>query len=377
MHETAMNEPEKPYPVQELLNREGRLVFTHRFESEGQYALVITGPDQREAFRVYALEEDLFGLRPYRGDLHVHSFRSDGKESPAVVAAHYRQAGFDFLALTDHERYEPSLEMIAAYRDAPVDLRLIAGEEVHPPGNGAHYLHAGGRWSVNGLIRENPGGYRAAIQRLAETLAIPAGINREEYASCVWVSREIRRAGGLAVMVHPYWIHGNAYHIRETMARVMLKSGLFDAFEVIGGQTLEENQLQASLWQDVREEGVFVPPLGNSDSHGTADSEWFNTAKTIVFAAHSGQDALFAAIRAGKTAALEQYSGEPKPRIYGRQRYAAFALFLLEEYFPLHDELCFEEGRLMKAYVCGNSEAKNRLQTLQGQCELLLQKYFF
>ncbi|HVU14003.1 MAG TPA: hypothetical protein VHD90_22145, partial [Phototrophicaceae bacterium] len=45
--------------------------------------------------------------RFYRGNLHTHSTRSDGRLSPELVCRFYREAGYDFLAITDHfmERY--------------------------------------------------------------------------------------------------------------------------------------------------------------------------------------------------------------------------------------------------------------------------------
>jgi hypothetical protein len=43
----------------------------------------------------------------WRGNLHCHSDRSDGLRAPEEVAAAYRGAGYDFIALSDHfeERY--------------------------------------------------------------------------------------------------------------------------------------------------------------------------------------------------------------------------------------------------------------------------------
>ena len=45
--------------------------------------------------------------RFWRGNLHCHSDRSDGLRAPADVADAYRNAGYDFIALSDHfeERY--------------------------------------------------------------------------------------------------------------------------------------------------------------------------------------------------------------------------------------------------------------------------------
>jgi len=45
--------------------------------------------------------------RFWRGNLHCHSDRSDGIRAPGEVVAAYRDAGYDFIALSDHfeERY--------------------------------------------------------------------------------------------------------------------------------------------------------------------------------------------------------------------------------------------------------------------------------
>jgi hypothetical protein len=40
--------------------------------------------------------------RRFRGNLHCHSNRSDGHRSPEEVAAAYRDAGYDFIVLSDH-----------------------------------------------------------------------------------------------------------------------------------------------------------------------------------------------------------------------------------------------------------------------------------
>jgi hypothetical protein len=120
LNETNLNEPDRPYAALEVHPRKGVLRFTHSFGAEGQYHLLVK-PGEKAAesafqrrprppylepqkFRIYAVREDLFALRPWMGDMHVHTFYSDGKEEPAVVAANYRKAGFDFLAITDHEQ---------------------------------------------------------------------------------------------------------------------------------------------------------------------------------------------------------------------------------------------------------------------------------
>ena len=48
----------------------------------------------------------------------------------------------------------------------------------------------------------------------------------------------------------------------------------------------------------------------------------------------------------------------------------------MQNYFPIHDDLCFEEGRAMKAYACGEEGSRETLEFLHGRCEKLLKKYF-
>lgn len=67
----------------------------------------------------------------YRGNLHTHTTNSDGALSPADVAASYRAAGYDFLAITDHflQRYD---FRVTDSRDLRGDrFTTILGAELH------------------------------------------------------------------------------------------------------------------------------------------------------------------------------------------------------------------------------------------------------
>lgn len=50
-----------------------------------------------------------------KGNLHCHSTFSDGKNTPEELAAYYREHGYDFLAITDHNRYLPHHEDLAKH----------------------------------------------------------------------------------------------------------------------------------------------------------------------------------------------------------------------------------------------------------------------
>ena len=49
----------------------------------------------------------------------------------------------------------------------------------------------------------------------------------------------------------------------------------------------------------------------------------------------------------------------------------------MENYFPLHDELCYEEGRAMKEYYCGDrEEGRATLEFLKDRMSRFWKKYF-
>jgi len=89
--------------------------------------------------------------RFYKGNLHLHSTRSDGTLSPADVIAAYRDKGYDFVALTDHFLPESSCHRngdpnawitVSDTRELRSDtFTTILGAEIHGPGmaNGEHW----------------------------------------------------------------------------------------------------------------------------------------------------------------------------------------------------------------------------------------------
>ena len=351
--------------------------FDWTFPSEQEYVLELI-PEGAEkpsaAFRVYAVEPDLFGRIPLKGNMHTHSFRSDGKEAPEIVAAFYRKAGYDYIALTDHGQYAPSLEAIRAYRDVDLDMRLLPGEEVHAPDNNIHIINFGGSVSINDLMREDPEAYYEQCDALRMQMGLPDEHIWFEYASCQWVFQKIRETGGVSILAHPNWIWCGAYNIRPDVYRKFLHEGGYDALELInGGNTPEENEAQIAIWQEERANGSRAIATGSDDSHGSINGQWFDIAKTFAFSLGTDAQAIQSAIRAGQCVAVLRYSGE-STRYYGSARLIAYASFLDREYFPIHDEMCFEEGRMMKRHACGDACAAARLNAMRGQTTALARR---
>lgn len=349
----------------------GALRISHRFADEQEYLVAVFGNDPKTAlasFRVYAVADDLFSRRPYRGDLHQHSHHSDGKESPAYVAAYNRKLGMDFMALTDHHKYAPSLEAIKAFEGLPVDLRIFPGEEVHPPDTGVHIVHFGGKFSVNDLFKTPA--YQEGVEQIVASLKeFPAGLNPKSYAACLWALEKIREAGGVSIFCHPYWITGNRYNVPEALITRLFAEKPFDAYEVIGGYWLhqtESNALQVARYYEEVAKGNRVPVVGVSDGHGVHRglNGWYYT---VVLAPSPDYADIRDAIRADYAVAVESLPNAPAARPYGPFRLVKYVSFLLREVFPAHDALCAEEGDAMLAYVAGDQDAVTRLKALQGR----------
>ncbi|MFA6947937.1 MAG: hypothetical protein WCQ72_03045 [Eubacteriales bacterium] len=353
---------------------EGKLRFTHTFESEQEYYIrLYRGEGRVTQLSVYAVGGGLAGCIPLMGDLHMHTFRSDGRESPAMVAANYRSLGYDFMAITDHGRYYPSLEVMKAYEDTEHDICLVPGEEIHLPGNDIHIVGFGAHYSINGLLQssrqyiETNGDkmlsaldvtppdaltddqYRAEVEALADTLAIPAGIERFTYAACVWIFNSIRKAGGLGIFAHPYWI-SDMFQVPEQLTEYIMQTKPFDAFEVLGGENYyEQNGFQTQKYIEDRAKGRVYPIVGSTDTHSSfSTNRNYDICRTMVFAPANERSALIDSIKAGRSVALDTISREV--RLVGEFRYVKYAYFLLENYFPLHDEIARWDGRLMSEY---------------------------
>ena len=364
----------------------GRYQFKMFFEGEQEHVLFIeeTCGDKKRVFgdfRVYSLAPDLFALRPYKGDFHMHSHHSDGVESPAYVAGACRRVGLDFMALTDHKKYAPSIKAKQAYDQVPIDLRIYPGEEVHPPDNPVHLLSFGANAGVSELYQDEAA-YRAEVQAVADALPeLPPGVDRFQYASCLWAYGKIREREGLGMFCHHYWFTGHQYYVPEALVDHLFETQPFDMLELISGfgwQDLNEtdvNALQVARYQEERAKGKRIPICGISDTHGVERSDAFGRYYTLCFAPSLELPDIKAAIMGLNSVAVEAVRGD-LPRAYGPFRLVRYALFLLREVFPQHDELCFEEGRLMIQYASGDASARDRLALSQGQIGRVYDRYW-
>ena len=383
-------------------NKKGEMHFSFAFPEEGEYSVRILDAGKKliAKLAVYAVEADLYGKYAYFGDMHMHSNLSDGKEAPEIVASNYRSYGYDFMALTDHRRYYPSLGLIEKFKNVPLDMKIYPGEEVHTPDTDVHIVNFGGSYSVNALYAKSPQNaygtavrkrampdaenvppvmgeeaYHAACAAAAERYDIPDGIEKQAFGACVWAFDEIRKAGGLGIFCHPYWI-SDVYQVPENFTEYMLTVHPFDAFEVLGGESYyRQNGFQTALYYEMRARGIDFPVVGTTDTHGSTEANPNRlVANTIVFAEENTRDGIVNAVKSGYSVAVDGTCAEP--RYVGHFRLIKYACFLMENYFPLHNKLCEREGAYMREFALGDIGAKKMLELCAGNVPKLRKKYF-
>jgi len=390
-------------------NEDGGFVFRHTFDSEQMYFLRFEDSEGKRIvqFPVYAVMDDLAERYPFLGDLHMHTYRSDGRQSPPVVAANYRKHGYDFTVISDHNRYWPSLEAIDAYKDVPLEFTIVPGEEVHMPSvdgmnTAVHIVNFGGEYSVNALTHgasmDEKGSdpkyrslngkcpeymskevYEEMVRSLIAEADLPEDIDPFPAVICKWVFDEIRKANGLGIFPHPTWI-SNVYNVSERFIEYLMETQPFDAFEVLGGENyFEQNGFQTVRYYEDRAKGRRYPVVGSTDSHNSYESSRNSLiCSTIIFAKENERTSLISAVKDFYSVAVDTISREF--RLVGENRLVRYGCFLLKNYFPIHDELCAEEGRLMKQYVTGTEaekeEAAALLKAIHGRMKRLREKMF-
>lgn len=79
----------------------------------------------------------------WRGNLHTHSNQSDGALSPQETVGRYREAGYDFISLTDHFRAEYGYPVTDSRPLRTPQFTTLLGAELHAP-----RTEAGPSWHI-------------------------------------------------------------------------------------------------------------------------------------------------------------------------------------------------------------------------------------
>lgn len=358
--------------------KDGCLLFTCIFSTEQEFIVHFREKGgQTIKLPLYAVEKDLYELRPLKGDFHTHSFYSDGNDGIPVIPANYREQGFDFFTLTDHNRMYPSVLAAELYDGIELGINIIKGEEVHTPDSQLHIVHVGGSESVCNKYIHHKEDFEHAVENIENTITHIPEQYRHRLAMAKWACNEIHQAGGIAIYAHPYWRPRN-YNIPKDFDDMLFDEKMFDAFEIMGGTGSDANNKQVALWQEQLAKGNALPLVGNSDSHNhDYDKDVFGHCFTYVFAKSNQTEDILDAVRKGYCVSGElPKNNEEEPRFYSTQlRLVLFAHFLYHNYFQETHRLCYGEGVLMRRYAEGEPVG-DILSALANTVENFYQKFY-
>jgi hypothetical protein len=196
----------------------------------------------------------------FKGNVHLHTTFSDGGVTPERAAEMYADAGFDFLARTDHWA-------ASRYADQPDrgPVVWLDGVELDGPMPGGRFCHVLCIGTFEGIDRE------AGLDKGIET---------------------VREQGGLVILAHPYWC-GNT--VEDAL------SGEFHGVEIYNHvcRWLNGKADGLYLWDAVLEQQPNVLGFAVDDAHLRPEHPGWNGGWIMVNAAAKARRALLASIKMG------------------------------------------------------------------------------
>lgn len=212
--------------------------------------------------------------RWFKGDLHCHTFHSDGEDSLERLVQTAREIGLDFLAVTEHNTVShlPYLQLYAS-----ADFLPIPGEELTTYNGHANV------WGIQKWVD-----FRCLTMEDWQKVAALA------HQQGALFSINHPKSGG------PPWEYGLDL--------------AFDCLEVWQAHFWLSNYESLALWDGLLRQGRRVVAVGGSDAHrmGTPEmppSNPLGIPTTLVYASALTQEAILDAIRKGHVALTREPSG--------------------------------------------------------------------
>ncbi len=190
--------------------------------------------------------------KTYRGALHAHTTCSDGHCSPKELRDRYRDLGYDFVFITDHNRWNDHSDL------SRKDIKVFSAQEMTCKG-GEHVVALGVHQA---LVSKRP------IQTMID---------------------EINTLGGVPMLCHPHW------------SRLSLKAALklknYPLMEIWnGGCERELTADDSRFWEQILATGRHVFGTAVDDCHLKVD---MGLGWVEVRAARLDEPSILAALRSG------------------------------------------------------------------------------
>ncbi len=196
-----------------------------------------------------------------RGNLHTHTTRSDGRHDPADVVAMYRDAGYDFLGMSDHDHVFTAGEL-SALDSGP--MLLIGGNEVTARAQHVVHVHA--------------------------DACVEPHWNRQQ------VINQINQGSGFAIVAHPNFKEFNHCTIDNLLAwRDYAGIEIYNG--VVGRSTGSPYAIEH--WDRLLSSGRPAWGFANDDLHDAGEGD-FSRGWNMVLARNRTREEIVNALRGGR-----------------------------------------------------------------------------
>ena len=175
------------------------------------------------------------GYKWFRGDLHLHTFHSDGTWTIPLILDWANASGLNFVGITEHNTFSHHAKIDAIAKNYK-NLLVLRGEEV---------TTYGGHFNVWGL----PSG------EIVDFRVVPKNVTRIKELIV-----ETRKLGVIASINHPFapcggcdWSYGDWRNL--------------DSVEIWNGAWNLSNETALKKWDEFLQDGQKLTAIGSSDSH--------------------------------------------------------------------------------------------------------------
>src|SRR5918993_769823 len=124
------------------------------------------------------------GLQWFKGNTHTHTLESDGDSTPDEVTRWYKEHGYNFLVLSDHNVLTQVDALNAKYA-VPGAFTLIKGEEVTTPFDGKS-IHVNGIDTRQRIGRQQGSSIPEILQRSVDAVRAQEGVPHINHPNFNW-----------------------------------------------------------------------------------------------------------------------------------------------------------------------------------------------
>jgi len=194
----------------------------------------------------------------YKGNLHCHSTESDGSVSPVDLAKFYNEIGYDFIGISDHNRYTP----IEVYADEAGILGIPCCEFTGK--DSCHVVAAG----VKEAVTPDP------LEELLEQADV-CDVLKQNLADSEAVTRALilqngidktLAAQGIPIICHPFWRW--TYRSQEVVQlRECTHFELCNACPDCNSFPLPGKSHADDMWDELLSADIRIIAMASDDAH--------------------------------------------------------------------------------------------------------------